>query len=237
MAAKKEDIFLDDKRSEKSESNVRNSPIPYLKRGDSTVYIGQFLAKEEEPSPAKPIFNPPVVNEDPKEEHSEMESVSQVSARTKMNPSAFHNFQKHLTVALKHAIVLPNEDKLHRDYLKAATKLWKIFSSSKVCTKKVLHFLLGDKNEHQTTAEDLREFGFSKLYEHYGEKVIRDARVFLLQETLRQIQEGVLESYFEHKKLKDKDKFQRYVKIFVEELQEGYLRKRLPREKVAELMG
>ena len=45
MAAKKEDIFIDDKRSEMSESGARGSPIPYLKRGDSTVYIGQFLAK------------------------------------------------------------------------------------------------------------------------------------------------------------------------------------------------
>ena len=85
-----------------------------------------------------------------------MESISQGSARTKMNPSAFHNFQKHLTVALKHAIVLPNEEKMNYDYLKAATKLWKVFSSSKVCTKKVLHFLLGDKNEHKTTTEDIR---------------------------------------------------------------------------------
>lgn len=28
-----------------------------------------------------------------------------------MNPSAFHNFQKHLTVALKHAVVFKDEDK------------------------------------------------------------------------------------------------------------------------------
>ena len=45
---------------------------------------------------------------------------------------------------------------MNNDYLKAATKLWKVFSSSKVCTKKVLHFLLGDKNEHKTTTEDIR---------------------------------------------------------------------------------
>ena len=187
MATKKEDIFLDDKRSEKSESRVSSSPIPYLKRGDSTVYIGQFLAKEEEPSPAKIKLNPPIVNEDPKEEHSEMESFSHARGDTKINPSAFHNFQKHLTVALKHCVILPNEDKMNRDYLKAATKLWKVFSSSKICTKKVLHFLLGDHNEHKTTAEDLRVFGFSKLYDHYGERIIREARVFLLRETLRQI--------------------------------------------------
>ena len=67
------------------------------------------------------------------------------------NPSAFHNFQKHLTVALKHAIVFREEEKCQRDYVKVAAKLWRAFSQSKVCTKKVLHFLLGDRNEHQIT--------------------------------------------------------------------------------------
>lgn len=69
-----------------------------------------------------------------------------------MNPSAFHNFQKHLTVGLKHAVVMPTEDKISKDYMRAAVKLWKTFSLSKICTKKVLHFLLGDRNEHQITA-------------------------------------------------------------------------------------
>lgn len=72
--------------------------------------------------------------------------------------------------------------------MKAGAKLWKAFSLSKICTKKVLHFLLGDRNEHQITAEDLREFGLAKIYDSFGEKVIREARAFLLKETLRQIQ-------------------------------------------------
>jgi len=61
-----------------------------------------------------------------------------------------------LTVALKHAIVLPNEAKITKNYVTAASKLWKIFAQSKICTKKVLHFLLGVRNEHQITTEDLR---------------------------------------------------------------------------------
>ena len=46
-----------------------------------------------------------------------------------------------------------------------------------------------------------------------------------------------LDKYFEHKKIKDKEKFKKYVDMFVEELEQGFLRKRLPREKVAELMA
>jgi len=61
-----------------------------------------------------------------------------------------------LTVALKHAIILPTEDKITKDYVRAAAKLWKVFAQSKICTKKVLHFLLGERNEHQITTEDLR---------------------------------------------------------------------------------
>lgn len=48
--------------------------VPYLKRGDSAVYIDQFLGKEEPLSPLKSEINvsiapppPPVVHEQPKE--------------------------------------------------------------------------------------------------------------------------------------------------------------------------
>lgn len=89
--------------------------------------------------------------------------------------------------------------------MKVAAKLWRAFSQSKICTKKVLHFLLGDRNEHQITNEDLRQFGFAKIYDSCGDKVVREARRFMLEEVLRQIkEENVLEQYFEHKKIKDK---------------------------------
>lgn len=44
-----------------------------------------------------------------------------------------------------------------------------------------------------------------------------------------------MEDYIDNKKLKDKNKFKKYVEIFVEELQQGFLRKRLPKDKVYEL--
>lgn len=65
---------------------------------------------------------------------------------------------------------------------------------------------------------------------------MQEAKKYLAAETLRQIREGKLETYINAKKLKDKEKFRKYVNIFVEELEKGYLRKRLPKDKVNYLL-
>jgi len=44
---------------------------------------------------------------------------------------------------------------------------------------------------------------------------MKEARSYLAAETLRQIKEGKLHKYIEAKKLKDKEKFKKYVEIFV----------------------
>ncbi len=67
--------------------------------------------------------------------------------------------------------------------------------------------------------------------------MVRESRKYLLSESLRQIKEGCLDAYFANKKIKDKEKFKKYVDIFIQELEEGFLKKRLSREKVAELLG
>ena len=71
-------IFLDEKSSEKSEDKSRDplniQTLPYLKRGDSSVYINQFLSKEEEQPVVKPeITFTPIVHEQPKEENAHSE--------------------------------------------------------------------------------------------------------------------------------------------------------------------
>jgi hypothetical protein len=40
------------------------------------------------------------------------------------------------------------EDKVNKDYQIVGAKLWKIFKNSPISTKKILHYLLGEKNEH-----------------------------------------------------------------------------------------
>lgn len=78
-----DNIFLDEKSSEKSDEKFKDSlnltTLPYLKRGDSSVYINQFLNKEEEqlqapPAPKIETTFTPVVQEQPKEENAHSES-------------------------------------------------------------------------------------------------------------------------------------------------------------------
>jgi hypothetical protein len=84
------------------------------------------------------------------------------------------------------------EDRSGGDYQLAAAKLWKHFKNSTVSTKKILHYLLGERNEHPITEGGLKEYGLHKIYEAYGERTVREARAYLASETLRQIREGRL---------------------------------------------
>jgi hypothetical protein len=88
---------------------------------------------------------------------------------------------------LRNSIQIPSEFKVAHPYQEAAAKLWKAFSHSPISTKKVLHYIFGERNEHKITEEGLKECGFSKVYDEYSEKVMREARNFLATETLSQI--------------------------------------------------
>lgn len=45
---------------------------------------------------------------------------------------------------------------------------------------------------------------------------MKEARIYLANETLNQIKQGKLNEYLSSKKLKDKDRFKKYIDIFVE---------------------
>jgi len=75
----------------------------------------------------------------------------------------------------------------------------------------MLHYFLGDNNEHKITKEGLKEYGLTKINEVYGENLMKEARSFLAASTLIQIREGKLEEYIIAKKLKNKEKFRKYV--------------------------
>ena len=96
--------------------------------------------------------------------------------------------------------------------------MWKIFKNSSVSTKKILHYLLGERNQHKITEDGIKQYGLQKIFETHGERLMREARIYLARETLRQIKGGKLDDYITAKKLKDKEKFKKYVDIFVEEL-------------------
>ena len=86
----------------------------------------------------------------------ELDEDFSVSSKGKFNPSAFHNFQKHLTVCLKHSIEIKIDEETASDCERIASRLWKAFKASTISTKKVLHFLLGEKNEHAITDNGLK---------------------------------------------------------------------------------
>ena len=126
------------------------------------MYLDQFLAKNEEPEEQKLAQKPSQKEEEPRSVEDEEYSVED---KGKFNPSAFHNFQKHLTVCLRHSIDIPTEEKAEREYEKVAAQLWKAFKSTSVSTKKILHYLLGERNEHKVTEAGLKEYGLSKIYQ------------------------------------------------------------------------
>jgi hypothetical protein len=79
-----------------------------------------------------------------------------MSATPKFPPSSFHNFQKHLSVCLKHTVEINVKQENIPDFQEAATRLWKYFKSSHISTKKLLHYLLGELNEHKITEAGLK---------------------------------------------------------------------------------
>ena len=113
--------------------------------------------------------------------------------------------------------------------------MWQIFKKSSSNTKKTLHFLMGQKNEHPITDANLKECHLYHLYHQKGEDTMRKAREFLTALVLEQVRGGCIEAYLADKKMKDKEMFKKYVGMFLEELEEGVIRKRLPREKIGEL--
>ena len=99
-------IFFEEKHTEalhepSPKDDLMPESLPYLQRGDSSKYLDQFFAKNEEPPVASSH------SESPKKEEKnspELDEEFSLSSTGKFNTSAFHNFQKHLTVCLKNSI-------------------------------------------------------------------------------------------------------------------------------------
>lgn len=66
----------------------------------------------------------------------------------KVENSPFHNYQKHLNNALKQLVIVPKVSSEDEEYKIAARDLWKAYSEGDIKTKKILHFIFNEKNEH-----------------------------------------------------------------------------------------
>jgi hypothetical protein len=82
-------------------------------------------------------------------------------------------------MSLKHSITISPEDKRGKDYKSVAYLLWKAFKNSSASTKKILHFLLGEENEHKITEEGIRGCGLHKIYDANPEETMKQARIYL----------------------------------------------------------
>ncbi len=90
-----------------------------------------------------------------------------------------------------------------RDSIIVAKKLWKIFKDSTVTAKKMLHYILGQKNEHVINFKLLQKYGFREIYQAYPEYMINQAKAFLRIEALNQLKQANLNKYTSKRRIKN----------------------------------
>jgi len=66
----------------------------------------------------------------------------------KVENSPFHNYQKHLNSALKKLVIVPLFEEADEAYKHAAREIWNAYVAGDVKTKKILHFVFNERNEH-----------------------------------------------------------------------------------------
>ena len=162
---------------------------------------------------------------------SESQVVESV-AQEKETESFLHNFQKHLVLCLRRIVEVKFESGMIEPYHKVAFKLWKQFKKSNCCNKKILHFLLGENNEHPITTSSLKKFDLLAIYQQEHEDILREARIFLSKEVLRQVTSNNVETYLLGRKLKSKARFAKYFQFFLEELRAGCLKRRMLKSQI-----
>lgn len=70
------------------------------------------------------------------------------------------------------------------------------------------------------------------MYEEHPEWLINEAKAFLRIEALNQLKDANLIKYTSKRRIKNQEYFILYVKEFMTELEEGFLKKRIKKEKV-----
>lgn len=82
--------------------------------------------------------------------------------------SPFHNYQKHLNNALKKLIVVPEFNSSNESYKLAATEIWKQYLTLEIKTKRILHYIFNENNEHVINDSELHTYGLWEIYQSYG---------------------------------------------------------------------
>jgi hypothetical protein len=74
--------------------------------------------------------------------------------------------------------------------------------------------------------EELRSFGFEEIYQNYSAEEISIAKSLMTQLALEQLTEDNLDHYLSTRRIKDPEKFKRYIQLFMQELEDGFIKKR-----------
>lgn len=144
----------------------------------------------------------------------------------KVENSPFHNYQKHLNNALKKLVIVPNLGAEEEEFKLAARDIWRAYVGGDIKTKKILHFVFNEKNEHQVTEAELKAYGLLEVFQLYEMEVIVKAKNYLSRLAIDQIDEENIENYIKSRKMKKTEGFKEYILNFRKELLNGFIKRR-----------
>lgn len=144
-----------------------------------------------------------------------------------MENSPFHNYQKHLNNALKKLVIVPNLGTSDEEFKLAARDIWRAYVEGEIKTKKILHFVFNEKNEHAVTEAELKNYGLLDVYQLYDMEVISEAKNYLSKLASDQIREESIDIYIKSRKMKKTEGFKEYILNFKKELLGGFIKRRV----------
>ena len=83
--------------------------------------------------------------------------------------------------------------------------------------------------------EIIDKFGYAEIFSKYSDPLLTEAQNYLQSLVVSQLKKLNLKDVIEKRRLTNTDEFVEYVKEFLEQLEEGPMRKRLPKNKNADM--
>lgn len=69
----------------------------------------------------------------------------------------------------------------------AASEIWKQYTSLEIKTKRILHYIFNENNEHVINNSELQTYGLWGIYQEYGVETFNKAKTFLSKLAIDQI--------------------------------------------------
>jgi hypothetical protein len=154
------------------------------------------------------------------------QQTKKTKGKRKIRPSPYHNYQKHLIIAIKHILSPPALSTDSSAITRIEALLWQAFMRNQNETKKILYFVFNEQNEYEVNHDELASSGFQEIYREYTTDQISLAKSLMTQLALEQLNEESVDRYLSTRRIKDPIKFKRYIQLFLQELEEGFIKKR-----------